>query len=450
MHIKLLTVFILGFTLLTNAQKYTKSPFSAYGIGEYGGLDNATFSGMGNNSVAIIDSTVLNFNNPSSYASLGAGFPLFSTGVSSKFSSFDSKEGSFNTKYFGIDQFSIGIPFSKRFGIAAGLKPFSRTGYEFYQDEKITDYNMRYIYKGSGGTNEVFAGFAANVMTIKNHKLGIGVNLGYVFGSTNNQRVSYINVDNATTFAGGVDNKGFRLKSVRYDFGMNYQYKIQQNQTLTVAATYSPALKLTAQQNDYLAYSADVTNPTKYDYISISNAKGTISMPSTIGIGFNYALRPNTTKIVRKNVYQLSFNGEFKTTNWSDYRENFNGISSTENFTNTQRVGLGVQFIPHSDFLDRATSINYLSKIRYRAGFQYTTLPLVVQGKQQSDVAVTAGFGFPIPIQRSFSSINIGFTMGKRGNGMETSVNERYIGINFGVTISPGLNDRWFRKFKID
>jgi hypothetical protein len=63
---------------------------------------------------------------------------------------------------------------------------------------------------------------------------------------------------------------------------------------------------------------------------------------------------------------------------------------------------------------------------------------------------VSLGVGLPIAIQRSSSSINFGFTAGQRGNGDVQSVNERYIGFNFGVTVSPGINDRWFRKFKID
>ena len=119
-------------------------------------------------------------------------------------------------------------------------------------------------------------------------------------------------------------------------------------------------------------------------------------------------------------------------------------------FENTTRYGIGAQFAPHHDFLDRTGGAKYIYRIRYRLGFNYATLPIVVMNKQQSEMAVTAGFGFPIAIQRSSSSVNIGFTLGQRGDGVASSVNEKYLGINFGVTISPGVNDRWFRRFKID
>jgi hypothetical protein len=74
----------------------------------------------------------------------------------------------------------------------------------------------------------------------------------------------------------------------------------------------------------------------------------------------------------------------------------------------------------------------------------------VTQNKQQTNTVFTAWIGLPFATQRSSSSLNFGFVFGKQGNGESNSVNERYMGINFGVIISPGLNDRWFRKFKID
>lgn len=451
MQIKLLTIFIIGFTLLTNAQKYTNSPFSSYGIGENGGLDHALFSGMGNTSLAIIDTTVLNFYNPSSYSSLGKGQPLFSTGISSRFSKYESGTESHNSRIIGLDHFALAIPFAKHFGLAVGLKPFSRTGYEFYQLESTSTLNMRYIYKGSGGTHEVFGGLAANLLNFKGHRLSVGTNLGYVFGTTLNERISYIDANYAEgdVIPGGIENKGFTMKSFHMDFGMNYQWKINDNQSMIVAALYTPKQNLTATRNEFLAYSVDVNNPNKYVLQDTAiNEKGHIAMPSVIGLGFSYTLRPSKID-KRTKVYQLTLAGELKMTEWSGYETRFETIS-TGNFSNTIKIGVGAQFTPHYNYLDRANSVGYLSRIRYRAGFQYATLPLKVQNKQQTDLGITAGLGLPIAIQRSSSSVNIGLMVGKRGNGGGQSVNESYIGINFGVTISPGSNDRWFRKFKID
>lgn len=463
MQIRLLTVFFIGFSLLTQAQKFTNSPFSAYGIGEFGGLDHATFSGMGNSSIALIDTTILNFYNPSSYASLGKGQPLFSTGISSRFSEFTEGSQSAKSKYIGVDHFAIGVPFAKYLGLAVGLKPFSRTGYNFYDTRTVGTDNMHYIYRGTGGTHEVFGGFSANVLNLKRekmigkvkrisyHRIGLGANLGYVFGSTINERISYIDKNYAVTDAipGGVENSGYTIKSIHADFGLNYTWIIDKGQSLTIGAVYTPTQHMTARKNYFLAYSADVNDSDQFDLLDTAiNEKGRIVMPASYGAGFSYTMRPR--KIEDKiKIFQLTFTGEFKMTNWSEYRASFSQVT-TENYSNTMAVRAGIQFVPHYDYKDRAANISYLYRVRYRAGFQYATLPLVVDSKQQQNMGVTVGIGLPFAVQRASSSLNLGIVVGKQGNGNAPSINERYIGVNFGVTISPGLNDRWFRKFKID
>lgn len=451
MYIKLLTITFIGFTLLTNAQKFSNSPFSSYGIGEFGGLENAIFSGMGNTSISNIDSTIVNVNNPSSYASLAFGQPLFSTGISSRFSEFKSGDVISNSKYIGIEQFALAIPFAKRYGLAFGLKPFSRTGYDFYDLQTMnSQQEIKYIYRGSGGTHHVFLGFAANLFEYKGHKLAIGANLGYIFGTTLNERISYINADYVSTeqIPGGVENKTYTLKAFNADLGLNYQWQIDKNRSLIVAATYTPSQKLTANQSRFLAYSTDINNFNKYVYQDTAAVEtGKIDMPSMIGLGVTYVLRPSSTKKVKK-VYQLTLNAELRTADWSNYNTTFNGVSTTGNFSNTTAFAFGGQFTPHNDYKDK--TIGYLFRLRYRAGFQYATLPIITQNIQQTNTAFTAGLGLPFATQRSSSSLNFGFVFGKLGTGASSSVNERYMGINFGVTISPGVNDRWFRKFKID
>ncbi|MDD2983143.1 MAG: hypothetical protein PHQ74_07125 [Crocinitomicaceae bacterium] len=447
MQIKLLSIFIIGFSLFSSAQNAAKSPYSSYGIGEYGGLEHATFSGMGNNSIAFIDSITLNYNNPSSYAMLGKGQPLFSTGISARLSDFKSGNSHYNTGYLGINHFAIGIPFANNFGLAVGLKPFSRTGYQFGDSQIVNSEEMKYVYRGTGGTNELFGGFSASIFNFKGHRLSLGANLGYVFGSTENERISYIN--NSLNTSGGVENQGYTFNSINLDFGLNYIWKLSKASSLTIAGVYTPNLKLAVEKNEFLAYAANVSNPNGYSYLYETVENGTIAMPSTVGVGFNFVTRPKNLE-KRSNVYELSINGEVKMMDWSNYETSFAGITTRGDFENTIRYGVGAQFVPHYNFLDRTGGAKYIYRIRYRVGFNYATLPIVVLNKQQSDMAVTAGFGFPVAIQRSSSSVNIGFTLGQRGNGSSMSINEKYLGINFGVTISPGVNDRWFRRFKID
>lgn len=84
----------------------------------------------------------------------------------------------------------------------------------------------------------------------------------------------------------------------------------------------------------------------------------------------------------------------------------------------------------------------------YRLGANYGQIP--GGDTRLTDFGMTFGLGFPIPFNRSVSSLNIGMKIGQQGEIGPTSIRERYIGVNVGIILSPGFNDKWFRKFKYD
>jgi hypothetical protein len=450
MRNKILIAFFLSTSLTNFAQKFSNSPYSSLGIGEYGNMDHALFNGVGNSTTAFIDSTTLNYFNPSSYGRLGFGQPLFSTGISSRFSQFSSNNETFNGKYIGLNHFAFAISVFKRFGLAAGLKPFSRTGYEFFQSELLGTDSIKYVYKGSGTTNHAFLGVSATLLNFKHHKLAVGSNIGYVFGSSLNERKAYITTNGS--LSGGVEQIYYKMNSLHLDFGMHYELSFLKSNRLILAATYTPEQALTATRNEILSFSKNVDNPNFYETVlSLVDDKGSITLPSTMGLGFSYSFRPRTGVDFNKNkVYEITILGDYSSSNWSNYRMEFANEQSSNLFENTSRFSGGIQYTPHFDYLDRATTIGFMSRVRYRAGFQYATLPIVSNSVQQKDFGITFGLGLPIATQRSSTSINVGFIAGKRGDGLVQSVNERYLGVNVGVIISPGIYDRWFRKFKID
>ena len=87
--------------------------------------------------------------------------------------------------------------------------------------------------------------------------------------------------------------------------------------------------------------------------------------------------------------------------------------------------------------------------MKYRVGVYQLTLPYQTNGQQAEDFGTTFGFGIPIVVQNSLSSINLGFTIGKRGVADSQAFKEQYYGINIGVSIAPGA-DRWFVKRKLN
>jgi len=83
---------------------------------------------------------------------------------------------------------------------------------------------------------------------------------------------------------------------------------------------------------------------------------------------------------------------------------------------------------------------NYLSKITYRGGFRYENTGLVINNVSILDRAVTFGLG--LPLNGTFSNINIGFEYGKRGTTNAGLIEENYSNISFGFS----FNDKWFQR----
>ncbi len=432
------------------AQTTSSSPYSTTGIGEEGTLPEAQFGGMGNITGICFDSTLINTYNPSSYSLLSFGQPLFSVGVSSKFSTYTGNTGSFNGKTTGISNITMAIPVGKYFGIALGLKPFTRKGYDLTQRSYAYDDSTTFSYKGYGSTNLLFVGLAYSI--IKNEKsfLSVGFNLGYLFGSVTNERSS---VFDANSPAGGVDLTTYRLKSLHYSFGASFQrfLDVDKRKQLFLSAVYTPKIAVNSYRDYSAFYATDVNNQLSYtDTISyIDNNKGKIVFPSKQTIGAGYTFTADTRNSDRMK-YQLGVFAEVDLMQWESYAENFDTHTSSVVFSNTYVSKIGLQYIPSIDFTKKSKGVKYLSKVRYRIGGQYGLLPNLINGRQLKTTSATIGFGFPFLSQKTNSSLNVSFQYGSNSTGNAADLKERFFSVNFGIIIAPSSYEKWFKKYKLD
>nr|WP_294859043.1 hypothetical protein [uncultured Fluviicola sp.] len=446
-------LFLLVFSTISCftiwAQTTSSSPYSTTGIGEEGALPEAQFGGMGNISSIHFDSTLINTYNPSSYSLLSYGQPLFSVGIASKFSTYSNSAGSFTGKTTGISNITMAIPMGNRFGIALGLKPFSRKGYNLSQRSYAYDDSTTFTYKGYGSTNLLFVGLAYSIIKTEKSYLSIGVNLGYLFGSVTNQRSS---VFDANSPAGGVDLTTYRLKSLYYSFGANYHrfLDIDKRKQLFVSAVYTPQISINSYLDYSLFYAADVNNQLSYtDTVSyVDNNKGKIVFPSKQTFGAGYAFTPDTKK-TNGMKYQLGIFAEVTLMQWKNYAEQFDS-HATSYFSNTYVSKVGLQYIPSTDITKKSKGIKYFSKVKYRIGGQYGLLPNSINGRQLKTAMFTAGLGFPFLAQKTNSSLNVSFNYGANSTGNAADLKERFYSINFGIIIAPSSYEKWFKKYKLD
>ncbi len=443
-------VFVLFLSSISLAQKTSNSPYSSFGLGESGGMDHAALIGMGNSTISVNDSSILNFYNPSTYSSLAKGQPLFSLGVSTRLSQYSENGIKSDGSVTSVQHFAIAFPFAKRFGLAFGLKPYSRRGYEFSSRQAVAGDSIYYNYSGSGGVNEAFAGFSVRALNYKGAKVSIGGNFGYLFGNVVNTRKSGLIISGLTNYPGGVGMKSIRVRAFHYEIGLNYLQKLNDKHTVGLSAVLEPSQKLNGSYIDELYYAGNINNPNVYDTLHYNDSlSGSITIAPTYSIGLNYNLnfvgRKGSTKELNSS---LSVHLNYSSTNWSSFSNNFEP-NFTNNFLNTSKITFGIQYTPEVDFITNKVNSKFHHRMKYRAGVYNFTLPYQTNNEQVTDFGTTFGFGIPIVVQNSLSSINLGFAIGNRGTSDANALKERYYGINIGISIAPG-SDRWFTKRKLN
>ncbi|MFM2011188.1 MAG: hypothetical protein RLZZ479_1579, partial [Bacteroidota bacterium] len=129
---------------------------------------------------------------------------------------------------------------------------------------------------------------------------------------------------------------------------------------------------------------------------------------------------------------------DFTRQQFTNYSNRFKDIVSG-GFENANRIAVGGYYIPNYN-----SFTSYTKRIVYRAGLRYEKTGLIVDSEAINDIGFTLGLG--MPITGSFSNVNFGFELGKKGTTTSNLVQENYA--NFSLSLS--LNDKWFEKRKFN
>ena len=435
-----------------NSQLSYLNPFSSYGIGNQLMPTDAVQAGMGGTSIAFADSTMISYLNSANNASLTTSYPLFSIGVNGKYSSFTEGNASYSRAYVNLDHMIFAVPFKKIFGISFGLAPYARRGYEFQNKQEINGDTVEFDYAGSGSISKAFTGLSVKLLNSKKAQISIGSNLGYLFGTVTNSRLS--SVANAAT--SGLALQSDRLQSFHYDFSLSVNYHLNENNRIQLNAFYEPSQKLTGNFADELfaVKFNSTTLQNEATLVSSLNTSAIFNSAASLRIGANYttSFKRNT----RKNKTfdsELTFVGEYNMTNFSDFDKDLTSSFSTVYTSDYSRMSFGVQYTPNVGYFRTINPTGFLNRMKYRAGAYTSNLPYSHQGEAFKEFGTTFGIGIPLAnrnVGNAFSSINIGVDLGKRTNTMSGALNENYIGFNIGIIIAPSKADSWFRKVKLD
>ena len=413
---KVLVSLCLLFSLALLAQEGTSSPYSFYGIGDIKFKGTVENRAMGSLSV-LPDSIHLNIQNPAHYASL----KLTTFGIGGTYANTKSKTEIQEAKArrTSFDYLALGIGF--------GLIPYSALGYKIGRVTEVKDTNGNTIYSnftrysGIGGVNKVFVGFGYQLTK----KINIGADVQYNFGTIETSSLQY----QTDLQYGSRENNTSDLRGVNFNLGLAYQTKVNKKYSFFSSLIYTPEAKLTIGNSRNLEI-VELLSSSAVSVIERQNipvADTSIKLPSKFSFGSGFG-----------ELKKWMLGAEVTYIQNSVMSNRFDDIDAN-GFENSMRYSLGGYYIPNYNSYS-----SYLKRVVYRGGLRYENTGLVIQNKSINDFAANIGLG--LPMTGTFTNINIGLEIGKRGTKYYNLVQENYFNISVGLSLS----DKWFVKRKFD
>lgn len=420
---------LLGFSVLSakNAAAQDNSPYSRFGLGELSRSENAVNLGMGGVSQAFYSAQSVNFLNPASYS--GLQLTTFDVALNGGVRRLTNTETNSRAGFGTLSYLQLGIPLSKKWGMAFGLRPVSRVSYNIAEAEEKTFFDTLTVpvvhqYEGSGGLYQVFAGTGVGI-----GNFSIGVNVGYVFGNVYNSTKELYPL--SSTILPSRHSRRNDYGSFFYNVGIQHTFHLSKDLELTLGATGSLEQKLKARREsmrETLYYDAASDEYDTQDTVFYEKgARGEIRYPQQFGGG-----------IMLNKVDKFMIGVDYTTAKW----DNFRNYGQTDSTRNSWKLSVGGQFVPNATALT-----GYWNKVTYRLGGHLGKDFVSINGEDMNTRGFTIGLGLPVrrmPFSYQFSQINAAFEVGTRGD--VNIAKETYYRLTIGFTLS----DRWFIKTKYD
>lgn len=401
---------LLLLSFVTFAQEGTSSPYSYFGIGDVrfrGTIENRS---MGELSV-VPDSIHVNLQNPAMMSNIKlTTFSAAGTFSPTVLKTSSQKEKAQRTT---LDYISVVLP-AKKFALGFGLMPFSSVGYNILRESD----EYTYSFNGKGGVNRVYTALSFRL----NNQFNIGGEVQYNFGEIETVNNTATSIETSTRERNISSIGGFS-----FNLGISHKMKITDKISVFSGLSYSPEsnLNLSNSRNIATLLYSSLGDEIVYQDIDVVVPDSKLKMPSKITFG---------TSVGQLKKWVVGAQVTSQST--SDFGNRIQNLSNVR-YENALRFSVGGFYIPkYSSFT------SYLSRVVYRGGFRYENTGLIINNLSILDRAVTFGFGFPLT--GTFSNINVGFELGKKGTTNAGLIEENYSNISVGFS----FNDNWFQRRK--
>ncbi|SFB92680.1 hypothetical protein SAMN05421747_102152 [Parapedobacter composti] len=418
---------LLASTLVHAQRSTTSSPYSRFGIGELRGdllPQTRAMGGIATGVRYLGGYSNINVSNPASYSALT--LTTVDIGVFGNITQLSRNQLSENSYNFSLGHINFGIPLGRPGGISFGIMPFSDVGFSHAISGTIDTTQIRTVYAGAGGTTKAYLGYGVQI----NKNFSVGANVSYLFGTLNNIRsVEFPNDIGALNIR--VDSSQY-VNGFSFDYGAQYFQPLGNNVSLTIGYSGAAGGPLNTQASRVVTRTPtsvedDYENLPVDTVATYQGQQQQITMPMKHSVGFTLA---------KGGKWMLG--GDVNYAKWSSYRIAGHNPALTDSYG----FAFGGQITPD------ITSVRYFNVVDYRLGFKYNKSYINIDNQDINQMALTVGFGFPLPslFGGSFYKINFSTELGQMGTLSNNLVRERYINFHLGFT----LNERWFRRTRYD
>lgn len=397
-----------------NISNLSNSPYNRYGYGRLGTMGNSVTRSMGDLGIAIRTNQYTTLANPASLTAIDTLTCIFQMDLDAQFGNYsegDIREHKWDAGFSGM---SFQVPLWRNFAMSLSLSPYSMVGYYYGLSSDVPVLSpihphdtLSYTssHSGVGGINNFMMGIGWRPFQTKRQQASIGVNAGWLFGTIRHDGI----ISTTSQATGTYLSYEATVRGLYLQFGAQYTYNINATRSLTLGATFSPKLNLSAD-TESLKYSSDS--------ISTSNRyRSSVKLPMRAGVGVSY-------NVARK----LTLSAEAELTKWSDVM----GLNSEMNaqeglFNDVMRVAVGAEYQP------KTVTNNYFKVCRYRAGLSVKNSYLKVAGADLDEYAATLGMSLPIN-KRSALNLGVGYSTLRPSNS--NLVTENYLTLTLGLTFN--------------
>jgi hypothetical protein len=216
------------------------------------------------------------------------------------------------------------------------------------------------------------------------------------------------------------------VSDIIFDYGLLYEMPLKNENALCFGFITGLSTKLNASENKLTESFSGINYGSIYikDTIENYNSKGVLIIPPFYGGGVMYK---------KSNKWILG--ADFKYQEWSK----FSSFGTFDSLKNSMQGAIGFSILPSN-----TANNSFWRKSTYRFGLRASQTYLQLKSTQLNDYGIS--FGFAFPMQKSKSTINLGFEIGQRGTDENSLIKETYGIISFSLSIY----ERWFLRKKYE